>query len=492
MQFKTFSENAAEATTACLVLPLLADEDLAGTAARVNDLGDGQLQQLIDSGDLSAKKKQCRWLPAPKGIQAERILTVGFGKRDKLSPNAFSEVCQAAGKALRDSVATEAVSALHEIQPRDRDANWSLAQAAIGIHRGNYRYTATKKPDDKDNAPLESLYLPEADQDALNQAQTIAEAYERVRELGDLPPNLAHPQYLADLAQSFADEHDKVHVTALNRQQMEEMGMGALLAVAAGSSREPYLILLEYHGAGDDDKPIALVGKGITFDTGGISLKPRENMDQMKYDMGGAASVLGAFEACVKLQLPINLVTAVAAVENMPDGNAYRPGDVVTSLSGKTIEVMNTDAEGRMVLADALAHTEKTFEPDTIIDAATLTGACVVALGHHASAVMSKDDDLASALIDAGDAVADRAWRLPLWDDYQSQIDSPYADMQNVGGMPAGSITAGCFLSRFVEDTPWAHLDIAGSAWKWGSKSSSTGRPVGLLIEYLQRRAANS
>ena len=492
MQFKVYSEQPATAATPCLILPLLEDEALVETAAAVNEMGDGQLQSLIDSGDLSAKKKKCSWLPAPKGINADRILVVGFGKREKLTPNGYTDVCQAAGKILRDSVVTEAVSALHELSPENKDSAWAMRHSAIGLHHGNYKYTATKKPDETDNKPLQVLHLPGADEDDLQQTQIIADAYSRVRILGDLPPNLAHPQYLADLAQSFTDDYDKVHLTLLNREKMESLGMGALLAVAAGSSREPYLILLEYHGAGDDQAPVALVGKGITFDTGGISLKPRENMDQMKYDMGGAASVLGAFEACAKLQLPINLVTAVAAVENMPDGNAYRPGDVVTSLSGKTIEVMNTDAEGRMVLADALAHTEKTFKPDTIIDAATLTGACVVALGHHASAVMSQDDELANALIDAGEAVADRAWRLPLWDDYQSQIETPYADMQNVGGMPAGSITAGCFLSRFVEDTPWAHLDIAGSAWKWGTKASSTGRPVGLLIEYLQRRASQA
>ena len=492
MQFKVQSEQAASVATPCLILPLMEDEALVDTASTINEMGDGQLQSLIDSGDLSAGKKKCSWLPTPRGINADRILVVGFGKRKKLDSTGYTDVCRAAGEALRDSVVTEAVSCLHELAPDGRETDWAMRHSAIALHQGNYRYTETKKPDEKDNKPLQTLHVPGMEEDALQQTQIIAEAYARVRTLGDLPPNLAHPQYLADLAQSFADDHDKVHVTLLNRERMESMGMGALLAVAAGSSREPYLILLEYHGGDDDQAPIALVGKGITFDTGGISIKPRENMDQMKYDMGGAASVLGAFEACVKLQLPINLVTAVAAVENMPDGNAYRPGDVVTSLSGKTIEVMNTDAEGRMVLADALAHTETTFEPDTIIDAATLTGACVVALGHHASAVMSKHDELAQALIDAGEAVADRAWRLPLWDDYQSQIETPYADMQNVGGMPAGSITAGCFLSRFVEDTPWAHLDIAGSAWKWGSKASSTGRPVGLLLEYLQRRAGQA
>jgi leucyl aminopeptidase len=233
---------------------------------------------------------------------------------------------------------------------------------------------------------------------------------------------------------------------------------------------------------------VVLVGKGITFDSGGLSLKSGENMMQMKYDMCGAAGVIGAFVACVALQLEINVICIVAAVENMPDGDAYRPGDVLTSMSGKTIEVLNTDAEGRLVLCDAITYAER-FDPDCVIDVATLTGACVIALGHHASGLMSNDDELADALLAAGDAAVDRAWRLPLWEEYQSQLDSPFADMKNIGGMPAGVLTAGCFLSRFAEDLRWAHIDIAGSAWKWGSNDGATGRPAGLLAQFLLDRA---
>jgi leucyl aminopeptidase len=242
--------------------------------------------------------------------------------------------------------------------------------------------------------------------------------------------------------------------------------------------------VLEYRGADAQAKPVVLIGKGVTFDSGGLSLKSGENMMQMKYDMCGAAGVIGAFVACARLQLKVNVVCIVAAVENMPDGDAYRPGDVLTSMSGKTIEVLNTDAEGRLVLCDALTYVEK-FDPEFVIDVATLTGACVVALGHHASGLMSNDDELADALVAAGDAVVDRAWRLPIWEEYQSQLDSPFADMKNVGGMPAGVLTAGCFLSRFAEDQRWAHIDVAGSAWKWGSDDGATGRPVGLLAQFL-------
>jgi leucyl aminopeptidase len=303
-----------------------------------------------------------------------------------------------------------------------------------------------------------------------------------------LPANICNPAYLAQEAAALAREHPKVDLEILEEEQMGELGMDALLGVSRGSSNQARLILLKYGGAREGQQPVVLVGKGITFDSGGLSLKSPDNMKQMKYDMCGAASVMGAFLTCVLLQLEINVVCIVAAAENMPDGNAYRPGDVVTSMSGKTIEVLNTDAEGRLVLCDALTYSER-FKPSVIIDVATLTGACVVALGHHASGLFSNDDELANALLAAGDEVVDRAWRLPLWDDYQSQLDSPFADMQNVGGMPAGAVTAGCFLSRFVEHQRWAHLDIAGSAWKWNEKEGATGRPVGLLSCYLMSKA---
>jgi leucyl aminopeptidase len=271
---------------------------------------------------------------------------------------------------------------------------------------------------------------------------------------------------------------------------MAELGMDALLAVSRGSANPAKLIILKYSGTAEDERPVVLVGKGITFDSGGLSLKSGENMMQMKYDMCGAAGVMGAFVSCARLQPPINVVCIVAAVENMPDGNACRPGDVLTSMSGKTIEVLNTDAEGRLILCDALTYCEK-FDPRVVIDVATLTGACVVALGHHATGLISNNDELAANLLAAGDAIVDRAWRLPLWEEYQAQIASPVAAMQHVGGMAGGVLTAGCFLSRFMEDRSWAHLDNAGSAWKWGSEDGATGRPAGLLTQYLLDQAGS-
>jgi leucyl aminopeptidase len=280
-----------------------------------------------------------------------------------------------------------------------------------------------------------------------------------------------------------------VSCEVLEREDMQKLGMGSLLGVAQGSANPPKLVVLKWNGAGNGVKPYVLVGKGITFDTGGISLKPGAGMEEMKFDMCGAAGMLGTFVAAVELALPINLVCVVAAVENMPDGNAYRPSDVLTSMSGLTIEVLNTDAEGRLILCDALTYAQR-FDPAVIIDAATLTGACVVALGKHASGLMTKDDELAEQLLAAGNATHDRAWRLPLWDDYQSQLESGFADVANLGGKYAGAITAGCFLSRFTTGYRWAHLDVAGTAWDEGRKGLATGRPVPLLTQYLIDRSA--
>jgi len=311
----------------------------------------------------------------------------------------------------------------------------------------------------------------------------MAKGVKAARHLGNNPPNICNPAYIAEYATQIAEESEHCEIDILNHKQMKKMGMGALLAVGQGSHNKPKMVVLKYNGADQDQAPIALVGKGITFDTGGISLKPGLNMDEMKYDMCGAATVIGAFVSAVELGLPINLLTFVPAVENMPDGKAYRPGDVITSYSGKTIEVLNTDAEGRMILCDTLTYAQE-FKPSVILDFATLTGACVVALGHQASAVMTKTDGLYADLQQAGLQTHDRVWELPLWDEYQKQLDTSFADMQNIGGFPAGTITAGCFLSRFTEGQDWAHVDIAGTAWN-NKKEGATGRPVAMLVQYL-------
>jgi leucyl aminopeptidase len=490
MKFTLDSTPAAEIKTACLVIGVFEETALQGSAKLIDQASNGALQQLIDSGDIDPFWKHTTMLHRLEGVNAKRILVVGCGEPEKFNAVRYDNICTSAGAFLRDHATTSAHICLHELEAGETEPQWRVRQAAVNLDRANYRYTATKAPKDDDNDPLLSASFNAGDemQAALDEAKGLAKGYLRSRELGNLPPNICNPAYIAEIAREIAINYDNVSVEILGQDEMADLKMSALLAVGRGSVNESKLIILKYQGKDEDSQPVVLVGKGITFDTGGISLKPGPNMEQMKFDMGGATSVIGAFEAVAEMQLPINVICVVAAAENMPGGNAYRPGDVLTSMSGKTIEVLNTDAEGRLVLCDALTYSQR-FNPIALIDVATLTGACVVALGHHASAIMSKHDDLADELIEAGQTAVDRGWRLPIWDDYQPQIKSTFADMKNVGGMAAGSITAGCFLSRFTEGQRWAHIDCAGSTWIWGGDKGSTGRPVGLLTQFLINQA---
>jgi leucyl aminopeptidase len=490
MKLRLCSDAPHEVDTPCLVIGVAEDAPLEGPAAILDQASGGHLQALLDSGDVDANRGQTTLLHGMPGVRARRILVTGLGKPEKFDRVRFDQACMNAGAFLREHPVRDAHFCLHEVAVEDLDAHWRLRHAALAVDRANYVYTTTKPRKDDSPVPLESASFQGGPElaGALREAVGIAAGYRRARELSNLPANICNPAYLAQQALAIADHHERVEAEVLDKADMAELGMDALLGVAQGSDNDPRLIVLHYRGAAPDQQPIVMVGKGITFDSGGISLKPAEHMDQMKFDMCGAAAVIGALEACAHLELPLNAIAVVAAAENMPGSRAYRPGDVITSMSGKTIEVLNTDAEGRLVLCDALTYCEK-FSPRTTIDVATLTGACVVALGHHASGLMSPNDDLAEELVRAGQAAVDRAWRLPLWEDYQEQLKTPFADMKNIGGMPAGSITAGCFLSRFTRKQRWAHLDIAGSAWKWGKTEGATGRPVGLLVHYLMSQA---
>ena len=322
---------------------------------------------------------------------------------------------------------------------------------------------------------------------ALKQGLAVAQGMNLAKDLGNLPPNVCTPAYLADEARQLAKRY-RMKVTVLERADMERLGMHTLLSVAQGSARPPKFITLEYRGGPEKMKPVALVGKGITFDTGGISLKPAGEMDEMKFDMCGAASVLGTLKAAGEMRLPVNVVGAIPTTENMPGGRATRPGDIVKSLSGQTVEILNTDAEGRLILCDALTYVER-FRPAVVIDIATLTGACVIALGHVATGLFANDEALAREIVTAGDDAYDRVWRMPLWEDYQESLKSNFADFANIGGRPAGAVTAACFLARFTKGYKWAHLDIAGTAWKTGKEKGATGRPVPLLAQFLVNQA---
>ncbi|HSH27724.1 MAG TPA: leucyl aminopeptidase [Wenzhouxiangella sp.] len=490
MQFTTTEAAATAVDTDCLIAGLN-ESGLDGALAEIDRASDGLLSRLHASGDLPGKAGKTTLLHAVPGITARRLLVVGLGKPQKLDGVVFDKAAKAAGKALRQSRAQSAHCLLAAAEVAERGTDWKLRQAGIALAYADYVYSATKKP--KDDAPpaTETVSFPAGDgaEGQLELAAAIAAGVQRARDLADLPPNICTPAYLAETAEKMAAGHDKLEVEILDEETMQSLGMNALLAVGMGSANRPRLIRLSWKGGQAGDAPLAMVGKGVTFDTGGISIKPRDLMEQMKFDMGGAAATIGAMEAVARLDLPMNVEGVVAAVENMPSDSAYRPGDVITAMNGKTIEIHNTDAEGRMILADALAWTGKNLKPQTTVDLATLTGACVVALGHHASGLMTNDDELAEELLSAGQRSVDRLWRLPLWDEYQEQIESPFADMKNIGGMPAGSITAGCLLSRFAEGQRWAHIDIAGSAWQWGKPESGTGRPVGMLVDWLVERA---
>ena len=488
LQFTLNHAAPASVAVDCVIVGAFSDKSLSPAAQALDAASGGRIAALVERGDVGGKTGNTTLLHDLDGVAAARVLVVGLGDSAKFGVPQYIKAVGDAARALRSGVTRSALFTLSELVVAGRDAAWNVRQAVIAANHASYRYTATlgkKKPD----APgLETLAISGSDETALQQGQAIAAGVEYARELGNLPPNLCTPAYLAESSVKFAAEHEGAQAEILDEQQMEALGMGSLLAVARGSANRPKLVVLKWNNGGDA-KPYVLVGKGITFDTGGVNLKTQGGIEEMKYDMCGGANVIGTFVATVKARLPLNLVVVVPAVENAIDGNAYRPSDVITSMSGKTIEVGNTDAEGRLILCDALTYAQR-FEPAALVDVATLTGACMVALGHQTAGLMSKHDDLAGELLAAGEHVFDRAWRLPLWDEYQPMLDSSFADVYNIGGRWAGAITAGCFLSRFAEGQRWAHLDIAGVASDEGKRGMATGRPVGLLTQWLLDRTA--
>lgn len=491
LAFSLVSTPVEATDSDCLVIGVFEDGTLPAAAAAVDKASGGALQRRIDAGDISGKRGTQHVLYDLDGIQASRVLVAGLGKAAKFDAAAFKKAAATAARTLADMPTPRAASWLAQVDVLEHDAHWRLRTEALAVDHACYRYTATlNKRRPQVGVKLQSLALAgDANaQPALDEAAAMAEGVRFAREVGNTPANICTPIWLAEQASAFADQHDGVSATVLDADAMDDLGMHSLLAVGRGSTNPPRLIVLEWSGGNTDDAPYALVGKGVTFDSGGLNIKPGAGMESMKFDMCGAAGMLGTFVAAVTMRLPVNLVCVVPSVENMPDAAAYRPGDVLTTLSGQTVEVRNTDAEGRLILCDALTYVQR-HNPQAIIDAATLTGACMVALGKPASGLMSKHDDLADELLTAGENTLDRAWRLPLWDEYQSELDSAFADFAHLGGRNAGATLAGCFLSRFTEGQRWAHLDIAGTAWDDGRQGLATGRPVNLLTQWLMDRA---
>jgi leucyl aminopeptidase len=478
--------------TPCIAVGVYAGHKLSAAAETLDRASKGSLREVVGRGDMEGKLGSTLLLYRVPGVAAERVLLVGLGEEAAFREREFRDAARAAVKAAQETGAVSATLCFTEIRVDRRDSAWKARHLTLVAAECSYRfeYMKSKKTDPRPLARIELLSAPRdavAVARGLRQGEAVAQGVNLAKDLGNLPANVCTPTYLAMQAKKIAKECN-LQFEVLERKDMERLGMGSLLSVAQGSRQPPKLIVLKYAGASRKAKPVVLVGKGITFDTGGISLKPSPDMDEMKYDMCGAASVLGALRACAEIKLKLNVVGIIPSTENMPGGAATKPGDVVTSMSGQTIEVLNTDAEGRLILCDALTYAER-FEPEVVVDIATLTGACVIALGHVASGLYSNKEALARELLAAGDEAYDRAWHMPLWDDYQEQLKSNFADMANIGGRPGGSITAACFLSRFAKKFDWAHLDIAGTAWKSGKDKGSTGRPVALLASFLMKRA---
>jgi len=490
MQYFVTSNPPSSQQSDCVIVAVFEQGELSPSATAINDQTDGYLSKLFERGDIAGTVGQNILLQDVAGIASPRLLLVGCGKKDATTESQFNSAIASMTTALNTSGADNVTSYLAEINVKSRSKDWKNRQIVITAEGALYKYTETKSDVKPTSNPLTTITFFSEDDSAKQAVETgsaIANGMSLARLLGDLPGNVCTPTYLAEQAIELGKHFDSVTTTILEESDMAELGMHSLLSVSRGSREDAKLITMNYKGAGDD-RPVVLVGKGLTFDAGGISLKPSQGMDEMKYDMCGSAGVFGTISAIAELNLPINVVGVIPSSENMPDGDANRPGDIVTSMAGKTIEILNTDAEGRLILCDALTYSER-FEPEIVIDLATLTGAIIVALGRQATGLFANDQDLADDLLKAGNDSFDRTWQLPLWDGYQPQLDSNFADIANIGGKEAGSVTAACFLSRFTEKFTWAHLDIAGTAWNTGGKNKgATGRPVPLLVQYLLNR----
>ncbi|EXJ13449.1 leucyl aminopeptidase [Imhoffiella purpurea] len=495
MEFKIKTGEIAKLKTPCLVIGIFEKRKLTGPAEDLDAASGDRLTALLKKGDMDGEVGQTLMTYDLPGVTAERVVLLGLGKKKEFDRAGFRKALAAVVPLLQQYHSGDAVLALPDPLPAQTDLYSSVRDVALVAEDRSYRYTRTKDDKRAPKTPLKRLtiWVPDkgsvaAAESAARHGSAMASGIALAKELGNLPGNLCTPSYLADTARNLEKRFNRLEVEVLEEERMAELGMGALLSVSRGSRQPAKLICMHYKGGKPGDKPVVLVGKGLTFDAGGISLKPAAEMDEMKYDMCGGASVFGAIQTACELELPLNLIGLVPSSENLPDGDANKPGDIVTSMSGQTIEILNTDAEGRLILCDALTYCER-FDPEIVIDMATLTGACVVALGKHPAGLFTQDDKLAAEILAAGEAAGDRAWRMPLWDEYQSQLDSNFADMANIGGRDGGAITAACFLARFTKKYRWAHLDIAGIAWVSGKEKGGTGRPVALLGQLLLERA---
>jgi leucyl aminopeptidase len=495
MDFVVTHERLEHRATGCIVVGVYEGGKLSPSAKQIDAASSHAIAEVLSRGDFEAELGAVLLLARIPTVAGGRVLLVGLGAEADFAESRYHAALCAATTMLRTTGAAEATLCLPELPVNGRNGAWKIQQAVLAVTDGLYRFDALKSEPPKKKRPLTKVVFPVADraealaaQAAIDQAAAIAAGIALARDLGNLPGNICTPAYLADQARELGSRHG-FEVTILDKDDIAALGMNAFLAVASGSGQPPKLIVVEHRGGAPDAPPVVLVGKGITFDTGGLSLKSSAEMAHMKFDMCGAASVLGALRAAALLRLPLNVVGIVAAAENMPDGDAIRPGDVVTTMSGQTVEILDPDSEGRLVLADALTYAER-YKPAVLVDVATLTGAIVTALGDVGAGVFSNSDALVREVLEAGDRAWDRAWHMPLWPEYHDRFKSNIADFANVGPEGDCAITAACFLSRFTKRYPWVHLDIAGIASKNGEGEGATGRPVALLVHFLAGRAA--
>jgi len=493
MEYFTTTSKASRRAVDCVIVGIYERGKLGAAAADIDAASKGIIKRHIKSGDVSGTLGRCSVLTGVTGVNASRVAVVGLGKVSSFGITQYRKALAAALKAISQSKSHQILNCLTLEQTDSAGIYYRARHTAQSVGDALYRFTAMKSGRKKPGMPLKKIGMAIAKRSDAAKAmrgaehgEAIASGMSLAKDLGNLPPNVCTPSHVARTAQKLARQYKNLQTRVLNETEMKRLGMHSLLSVTAGTKEPAKLIVMQYKGKAGQ-KPVVLVGKGVTFDSGGISLKPGPGMDEMKFDMCGAASVIGTIAAIAKLKLPINVNVVVPAVENLPSGKATKPGDIVKSMSGQTIEILNTDAEGRLILCDALTYSRR-FKPDAIIDVATLTGACVVALGHHRTAVMSNDDGLSGNIVAAGVSSGDRGWPMPLGEEWAAQLKSNFADFANVGGRDGGTITAGCFLSKFADGMKWAHLDIAGTAWKSGRLKGATGRPVPMLTEFLLAR----
>lgn len=493
MNYFTTTSAASRRAVDCVIVGIYDRGRLSSGATDIDAASKGSLKRLLKNGDISAQLGRCAVLTDVAGVKATRVAVVGLGKFSAFDVAKFRRALSAALQAISGTKSREILNSLTLEDVSGAGSYYLARHTAQTVGEALYRFTAMKSGKKAPLMPLRKVGLAIAKQGDAAKSKRGAEhgaaivaGMSLAKDLGNLPANVCTPSHIARTAQKLAREHKNLTTKIVNEAEMKRLGMHSLLSVTAGTKEPAKLIVMQYKGK-TGQKPVVLVGKGVTFDSGGISLKPGPGMDEMKFDMCGAAGVIGTMAAVAKLKLPINVNVVVPAVENLPSGLATKPGDIVKSMSGQTIEILNTDAEGRLILCDALTYSRR-FKPDTIIDVATLTGACVIALGHHRTAVMSYNEKLSAKLVAAGLSSDDRGWPMPLGDEWTAELKSNFADMANVGGRAGGAITAGCFLGKFTDGLNWAHLDIAGTAWKSGKLKGATGRPVPMLTEYLLGR----